>query len=173
MNRKFLPRWLVAAFSALATACGTAPGPGGAEAPPATAAFAIDLVEGSGPIAPPYQYSHRITVDGAGAGRIETMRRGAGDRPPEVREFLVPAAEVQAFRAALEAAGWLRQSWDEQARGPGRIGGRALELRVTVGDKVYEHWSSVATPEEYTQLQAFAARVRGWAPAEASAIPAE
>lgn len=167
MNRKFLPRWLVAAFSVLAAACGSAP--------PAAAPveFAIDLVEGSGPIAPPYQYSHHITVDGVGAGRIETLRRGTGDRPPEVREFQVPPGEVQAFRAALEAAGWLKASWSDQERGPGRIGGRALELRVVVDGKVYEHWSSVATPEEYTQLQAFAARVRGWAPAEASAIPAE
>lgn len=171
MGRKFVPHWLVAAFSVVAAACGSAPPAGNAETPPA--AFAIDLVEGSGPLAPPYQYSHRITVDAAGAGRIETVRLGAGDRPPEVREFQVPAGEVQAFRAALEAAGWLRQSWDEQARGPGRIGGRALELRVTVDGKVYDHWSSVATPEEYRQLQAFAARVRGWAPAGSSSIPAE
>jgi hypothetical protein len=169
MGSKFMPRWLVAAFSVVAAACGPT------STPPAAGAtdFSVELVEGSGPIAPPYQYSHQITVDAAGQGRIETMRRGAGDSRPEVRTFRVPAAELLAFREALVAAGWLQQSWAEQERGPGRIGGRALELRVTLGGKVYEHWSSVATPEEYTQLQAFAARVRGWAPAGASAIPAE
>ena len=171
MNRKFLPRWLVAACSVVAAACGSAPP--SAPAALGTAGFSVALVEGSGPIAPPYQYSHHITVDAAGAGRIETLRRGAGDAPPEVREFQVPVAELRAFRAALEAAGWLKASWSDQERGPGSIGGRALELRVAIDGKVYEHWSSVATPEEYPQLQAFAARVRGWAPAGASAIPVE